>query len=205
MPSTTGHYDQDLLAAAPAATKAQLQEGYTTDLLNPDHGKATPPASASQADPELGHVQKESTSHVPTTRTLPFWRTKKGMIIIAAVASAIIVGAVIGGAVGGTAHRRKKDTSEAGQGQSQGSVSTESIVVGGTGTEPPPTATISQSTASDPNAPTAISLPFPAIMTSATPGPGQGQGQGTNANQNPGAEDSISGLEKSNVLAGLSS
>jgi len=117
MPSNTGHYDQNLLAAAPVATRAQLQEGYTTDLLDPNHGKATPPHSASQADPERGLVHKEYAGHV-TSRAQPFWRTRKGMIIIFIVA-VVIVAAVIGGAVGGTAGK-KQATGSPSQGQDSG-------------------------------------------------------------------------------------
>ncbi|GLB44290.1 hypothetical protein LshimejAT787_1602200 [Lyophyllum shimeji] len=114
MPSTTGHYDQNLLAAAPAATKAQLQEGYTTDLLNPDHGKATPPPSTPAPDLERGLVNKE---YLSPARAPPFWRTRKGIIIIA-VAAVVVLAAVIGGAVGGTRNKHKDSGDSGGLGES---------------------------------------------------------------------------------------
>jgi len=129
MSSTTGHYDQNLLAAAPVATKAQLQEGYTTDLLNPDHGKATPPPSASLADPERGLVNKE---YVTTTRAPPFWQTRKGIIIIV-VAVLVVLAVVIGGAVGGTRNSHKNPGSGIPTGTTN---STNSTIPSGTDSHP---------------------------------------------------------------------
>ncbi|RDB18140.1 hypothetical protein Hypma_000616 [Hypsizygus marmoreus] len=115
MPSTTGHYDQTLLAEAPAATRKQLQEGYTTDLLDPNLGKVTPPPSASRADPERGLAAKEY-PHEPhaAPAAVPFWRTTKGKIIIA-IAALVVVGAVIGGAVGGTRKKKNPDIGDGDQ------------------------------------------------------------------------------------------
>ncbi|KAG6830926.1 hypothetical protein H0H92_013854 [Tricholoma furcatifolium] len=118
-------YDETLLASAPAATKAQLQEGYTTDILHSSAGNATPPPfSASQADVEQGFAHKESNG-AATTRPVSFWRTAKGLTIIV-IAVIVVLAAVIGGAVGGTVGKNKKtDTSSSigtgGGGQSQGS------------------------------------------------------------------------------------
>jgi len=121
MTSATGHYDQALLASAPEVTGSQRQGGYTTDILTANHGKATPPLTA-QSDLESGLVTKEY-DHQPATRALPFWRTRKGMIIIF-VAGIVILAAVIGGAVGGTAGKKSSkgapDTSAPGVGGGSG-------------------------------------------------------------------------------------
>ncbi|KAF8063964.1 hypothetical protein FPV67DRAFT_1502972 [Lyophyllum atratum] len=164
MASTTGHYDQNLLAAAPAATKAQLQEGYTTDLLDPNHGKATPPPSSSQADPERGHV-KEYAGYTPS-RALPFWRTRKGIIIIF-IAAVVILAAVIGGAVGGTA--RKKSPSPASSGESGGN----SAEVGGTETRTVSQATVTATGANTGTNPSPTTTSPPPASTSSDSGLGQ--------------------------------
>jgi len=115
--SNKGPYDKDLLASAPAATKAQLQEGYTTDLLDPNHGKTSSPhlpqseqsPLAPQADAERSvSPGKELNGYVSSTKPVPFWRTSKGIIIII-VAILVVLGAVIGGAVGGTRTSKKNN------------------------------------------------------------------------------------------------
>ncbi|KAF9468381.1 hypothetical protein BDZ94DRAFT_1246651 [Collybia nuda] len=103
MTSLPGHYDQNLLASAPEVTGERRREGYTTEILTSNTGKATPPLTA-QSDVEAGLVTKEY-HRQPPTRALPFWRTRKGMIIIL-VAGIIILGAIIGGAVGGTVGKK---------------------------------------------------------------------------------------------------
>ncbi|KAG6846669.1 hypothetical protein H0H93_012540, partial [Arthromyces matolae] len=125
MPSASGHYDEALLAAAPAATKAQIQanrrptiqEGYTTDLLNHPPGNATPPFSSSQVDIERG--LKESNGAV-VSRSTPFYRTKKGLIAIVVVV-VVLLAAVIGGAVGGTRSHHSTDTVSSSSSQTSGS------------------------------------------------------------------------------------
>ncbi|KAG9217626.1 hypothetical protein CCMSSC00406_0010163 [Pleurotus cornucopiae] len=101
MASTNGHYDQSLLAAAPKATQSQLQEGYNPDLLN----ESTQPPPR---DIESAHASKEylGTQPTPVPTKVPFWRTTKGIIIIA-VAVVVVIGAVVGGAVGGTVGKKK--------------------------------------------------------------------------------------------------
>ncbi|TFK66859.1 hypothetical protein BDN72DRAFT_128602 [Pluteus cervinus] len=97
MPSTSGHgqYDTALLADA-QITRQQLQEGYTTDLLQqPVRQKIEP-----QRDPEAVILAPHAQDAFPT-KPLPFWRTKKGIIIIS-IASIVVLAAVIGGAVGGS-------------------------------------------------------------------------------------------------------
>ncbi|KAJ7597733.1 hypothetical protein C8J56DRAFT_327305 [Mycena floridula] len=89
-------YDQSLLAAAPVATKAQLQEGYNADLLAPPTRRPT--------NPENGVPSNEKV--VPALPRVPFWRTTKGLIIIG-VAAVVIVVAIVVGAVVGSKHKAK--------------------------------------------------------------------------------------------------
>ncbi|TFK37309.1 hypothetical protein BDQ12DRAFT_685651 [Crucibulum laeve] len=95
--TSAGTYDESLLASAPAATSAQLQNGYNVDLLSP--GKATPPVTR---DTEAAYASKEHVHHLATPqRRTPFWRTTKGIIIMV-IAALVVIGAVVGGAVGGS-------------------------------------------------------------------------------------------------------
>ncbi|KAG1857688.1 hypothetical protein DFJ58DRAFT_913412 [Suillus subalutaceus] len=113
MSSQNGAYDQNLLDEAPAATRAQRQEGYNVDLLD---DRPTRPASTQPLKPQTipGDTDVESS---PLTREkivpLPgaatyasrpiqsFWRTRNGKITIFVIAI-VVIGAVVGGAVGGT-------------------------------------------------------------------------------------------------------
>ncbi|KAG1873776.1 hypothetical protein F4604DRAFT_1955450 [Suillus subluteus] len=113
MSSQNGAYDQNLLDEAPAATRAQRQEGYNVDLLD---DRPTRPASTQPLKPQTipGDTDVESS---PLTRekivplpgaatyasrpTQSFWRTRNGKIAIFVIAI-VIIGAVVGGAVGGT-------------------------------------------------------------------------------------------------------
>ncbi|KAL1740648.1 hypothetical protein HDZ31DRAFT_67737 [Schizophyllum fasciatum] len=111
MPSQSGHYDEGLLAEAPKATKAQLQEGYNPDILAPQR-----PATTSPTRDIESKGQSPATTpalYTPSARRPPFWRTKKGMIALAVLAL-VIVGAVVGGAVGGTVG--KSDGKSGGEG-----------------------------------------------------------------------------------------
>ncbi|KAF9522603.1 hypothetical protein CPB83DRAFT_899482 [Crepidotus variabilis] len=114
MPSSHGHaaYDENLLAAAPVATKAQLQSGYTTDLLDSKANTQRVPSSRRTDDLESGHAYVDKTatssspSHTPVAAPIPFYRTKKGRIIIA-IGALLVLAAIIGGAVGGTVGNKK--------------------------------------------------------------------------------------------------
>ncbi|KAF8840647.1 hypothetical protein BDN67DRAFT_626514 [Paxillus ammoniavirescens] len=104
-------YDQNLLDEAPRATRAQLQEGYSVDLLedrprrSPSMRSPATPAPTTAVVPltpgiaETGSREKFG-SAAPASR-LSFWRTRNGIITIVVIA-VVIVGAVVGGAVGGT-------------------------------------------------------------------------------------------------------
>ncbi|KAF8963284.1 hypothetical protein BDZ97DRAFT_1758768 [Flammula alnicola] len=101
-------YDEQLLASAPVATKAQLQSGYNPDLLV----EKTPPASSSRHDLEdgrdFGQTPRPEPDGKPLPPKAPFYRTKKGIIIIV-VALVVVIAAVVGGAVGGS---RKKTNNQ---------------------------------------------------------------------------------------------
>jgi len=95
-------YDESLLAKAPKATKAQLQDGYNPDLLV-EKTSSTPPASAAATvDPELANrVPTPQSSSAPLTKKkVPFYATKKGIAIIVVLVIAVIIAAVVGGVVG---------------------------------------------------------------------------------------------------------
>jgi len=111
-------YDQNLLDEAPRATRAQLQEGYSVDLL-----EDRPRRSASMRSPatpapttavvpltpgiaETGSREKFG-SATPASRQ-SFWRTRNGIITIVVIA-VVIIGAVVGGAVGGTAGKKSSN------------------------------------------------------------------------------------------------
>jgi len=110
--SNTGGYDRGLLAEAPEASKAERQEGYNVNLLDRDRGDATsphthpPPRSVSNHDGNFIPRQGKADYSSPYQefsggpKTIPFWRTAKGMIIIA-VLTVVVLGAAIGGGVGG--------------------------------------------------------------------------------------------------------
>ncbi|CAE6467761.1 hypothetical protein ACGC1H_004067 [Rhizoctonia solani] len=115
-------YDENLLAQAPEVTQGQRQEGYDADILNP----SPPPTSRTPApiQPYRDHLDVESGSsghdkhlaaggydHVGQSANKPFWKTPKGMIILAVLAVAVIA-AVVGGAVGGTVGKNKNNNPE---------------------------------------------------------------------------------------------
>jgi len=101
-------YDEKLLASAPKATKAQLQDGYNSDLL------AEKP-STQAVDPEAANriqTPVQGQEFTPFTKKKgPFYTTKKGIIIIVVLVVAVIIAAVVGGVVGS---RNKSQNSVAG-------------------------------------------------------------------------------------------
>ncbi|KAG2112948.1 hypothetical protein BD769DRAFT_1673919 [Suillus cothurnatus] len=112
MSSQSGAYDQNLLDEAPAATRAQRQEGYQVDLLDdrPIRTASTQPLKPPHIIPSDTDVESSSLTRekvVPgatayaSRPTQSFWRTRNGKITIFVVAI-VIIGAVVGGAVGGT-------------------------------------------------------------------------------------------------------
>jgi len=104
-------YDENLLASAPVATKAQLQSGYNPDLLVE---KTTPPPRP-RRNLEAGDTSPiEQADHEPMPPKVPFYRTKKGMIIIAVVAIVVIIAAAVGGGVGSKAGRKQSTIAQPG-------------------------------------------------------------------------------------------
>ncbi|KAL1937959.1 hypothetical protein VTO73DRAFT_12709 [Trametes versicolor] len=98
----SGAYDERLLASAPAATRAEKQEGYNIDLLDDRHAAPTshtpPPVPVLSAN----HTKAEAGGYAyPPPARLPWYKTRK-WIFIMALGTVVVLAAVIGGAVGGT-------------------------------------------------------------------------------------------------------
>lgn len=95
MTSANG-YDQDLLAAAPKPTKEERQEGYNVNLLGEERTATVPLAHST----DLEHGTKEE---YPISKpAIPFYRTRKGKIIIGVIIVLVVIAAAVGGGVGGT-------------------------------------------------------------------------------------------------------
>jgi hypothetical protein len=170
-------YDSTLLASAPAATKTQLQEGYTTDLLE------KPTASPAHSRPDL-HDGRDSTSGTPNHQRdlerqqafaaapptkVPWYRTTKGLIILA-VAFVVIIAAAVGGGVGGS--KKKHNNSDATvQGAGGGGASQ-----GGAGA-PAGNSTTAASGSSTTDAPSQGGGQVPSGTPTPTADPSQGGGQ----------------------------
>jgi len=112
--SSSNHYDENLLGAAPKATREQRQEGYNIDLLNQSRTrqdvKSTPPALTPRSTDVEAAMQPSKEGFVAANgggrSHTPFLQSTKGKIIIL-IAAIVIVGAVVGGAVGGTVGKHK--------------------------------------------------------------------------------------------------
>jgi len=120
-------YDENLLASAPAASKAARQAGYNLDLLEEPETTPTPTQAAPFASPDPvipGHAfesdvengvngsgAKEYTGLGDDSagRKPPsFWASTRGKILLAVIAL-VIIGAVVGGAVGGTVGKKSNN------------------------------------------------------------------------------------------------
>ncbi|OSD03793.1 hypothetical protein PYCCODRAFT_198830 [Trametes coccinea BRFM310] len=122
-------YDERLAAAAPAATRAEKQEGYDIDLLNEQYSgrgvSVTPPPlpvlSANHAKAEAGDFTTDYAR--PAQPVVPWYKTRKWLLIFL-LGGVVIVAAVIGGAVGGTVGHNhtaaKIETSDSGGGGAEG-------------------------------------------------------------------------------------
>jgi len=98
-------YDENLLASAPIATKAQLQDGYNPDILVDKNASLPTPKSAGVVDPEAANrvqtpVQRQQSDSLIKEKKRPFYTTKKGIIFIVVAVLVIIIVAVVGGVVG---------------------------------------------------------------------------------------------------------
>ncbi|CAE7209433.1 unnamed protein product [Rhizoctonia solani] len=113
-------YDENLLAQAPEVTQGQRQEGYDADILNPSPPPSRTPAPSQpyrdHPDVESGssahdkHLAAGGYDHISQSAKKPFWKTPKGIIILAVLALAVLA-AVVGGAVGGTVGKNKNNSS----------------------------------------------------------------------------------------------
>jgi hypothetical protein len=127
MPS---EYDQNLLNDAPEVSTSQRQEGYTLDLLN-DQGRRSTPAprpsrTPAPTNPAVGsgngrgtpvsneggygskpEIDAEVAGFKSSTQRVPFYRTTKGIIIIALATVAVIAIAVGAGVGAGTKKKNK--------------------------------------------------------------------------------------------------
>ncbi|KAI0668962.1 hypothetical protein C8Q78DRAFT_1043924 [Trametes maxima] len=114
-------YDERLLASAPAATRAEKQEGYDVDLLDERRAargaSTTPPPvavlSANHAKAEAGGYAYSQPSAVP------WYRTRKWVLILV-LGGLVVIGAVVGGAVGGTVGHNNKNSNNVATGDTGG-------------------------------------------------------------------------------------
>jgi len=128
-------YDATLLKDSPEVSNLARQEGYNVDLLNekPVPNRALSPATnapihtrKSVHPPGRTRLAEEDVPPIPMNhieqKRVPFWRTTKGLALIA-VGFVVIIGAIVGGAVGGTVahkHSQKNATNSAGSGAGDG-------------------------------------------------------------------------------------
>ncbi|KAI0641034.1 hypothetical protein C8Q79DRAFT_1014856 [Trametes meyenii] len=132
----SGAYDERLLASAPAATRAEKQEGYDVDLLDerrPARGASTtpPPLPALSAN----HAKAEAGGYTyPQPSAVPWYRTRKWVLILV-LGSLVVIGAVVGGAVGGTVGHNNKDSSNVATGDAGGGGASGPAVSGAGGGE----------------------------------------------------------------------
>ncbi|KAH8818669.1 hypothetical protein DL96DRAFT_367855 [Flagelloscypha sp. PMI_526] len=113
-------YDRSLVQAAPVVTNPQIEAGYDAKLLESNQ-IPRPPANSYD-------VQDKR----PVLRdTRPFWRTRKGIMIIAAIII-ITLAAAFGGTVGGILRKQRnggaKALSEDSQSTSSTTASTSSVL-----------------------------------------------------------------------------
>jgi len=127
-------YDENLLKDAPEATRREAQEGYNLALLEepqaspaprapsvPPTGALTsavpsfPPVAGDPSDnndpADSPYAKEEEGMTRPDVKTVPFWRTTRGKLILALLAI-IVIGAVVGGAVGGTSGKSSSNTAK---------------------------------------------------------------------------------------------
>ncbi|KAF8630089.1 hypothetical protein AX17_005487 [Amanita inopinata Kibby_2008] len=142
-------YNPDILVA-PSSSSARQKSVHHPQSSTPQPQQTSPvsippppPLVHTSTDPEQGNVIPTNGSHsyspltekpfgVQGGRQQPFWRTRKGLIIIGAVVGAlIIIAVVIGGAVGGTRHNKGQNQLQ----QPAGSDGGNNAPVGNTGSK----------------------------------------------------------------------
>ncbi|KAJ7222116.1 hypothetical protein GGX14DRAFT_662655 [Mycena pura] len=108
------HYDRSLAAQAPAATRAQLQEGYDTTPLAPNRRPPSRPSDL--ALNEVAEAEKSltrgprNTTHVG--QSISGWQRQRWRIA-GLLITLVVVGAIVGGAVGATVRRRQHSQPQA--------------------------------------------------------------------------------------------
>lgn len=99
------------ISSLPPVDSAQKQAGYDVDILRlPDTGRLHSLEHEGTPSTSLGVKVEEA---IPTAATgsrasgpkPPFWRTKRGIVLLV-VLTVVIVGAIVGGAVGGTVAKK---------------------------------------------------------------------------------------------------
>jgi len=133
-------YDEKLLADAPEVTKADLQDGYNSELLHEPTVKRTTSARVAPIPPRSNtdlhqHPLNDLESSAPLQpkeapydtglgrKKQPFWRTTKGIVILGLVLLAIILAAVLGGVLGSRNKKNVNVTNGTGKGGDQGNSS----------------------------------------------------------------------------------
>ncbi|CAE6417488.1 unnamed protein product [Rhizoctonia solani] len=124
MSPKSGHqplvYDENLLAQAPEVTQGQRQEGYDADILNsspPPPSRTPVPSQPYRDHPDVESGSSAHDKHIAASgydqasqpAKKPFWKTPKGIIIIAVLAIAIVA-VVVGVAVGVTLGGKGNDS-----------------------------------------------------------------------------------------------
>ncbi|KAJ6542906.1 hypothetical protein B0H19DRAFT_1172395 [Mycena capillaripes] len=105
------HYDRSLLAQAPVATRAQLQEGYDHVLLAPNRR-----TKRTESDLVLNEPSVEPKAHAAqTSNTQSFWR-RRWKAIVGVLVILVVIAAIVGGAVGATSRKKKSDADTVGTG-----------------------------------------------------------------------------------------
>jgi len=87
-------YDQSLLAQAPVATRAQLQEGYDSVLLAPNRRRI-------ESDPALDSKEGERRRNVAPPPFRAWRKPVLGLLI-----TLVVIAAILGAALGATARKR---------------------------------------------------------------------------------------------------
>ncbi|KAL9710782.1 hypothetical protein Ac2012v2_006319 [Leucoagaricus gongylophorus] len=108
--NSSNEYDEKLLSQAPEVSKADIQDGYNTDLLREPTVKRASTTRAVPLRSNSGSLQGQYQDLESSKATLepeenvvklrkPWWRTVKGIAIIAGIAIIVIIAIVIPAAV----------------------------------------------------------------------------------------------------------
>ncbi|KAI0370976.1 hypothetical protein BV20DRAFT_966086 [Pilatotrama ljubarskyi] len=109
----SGAYDERLLASAPAASRAEKQEGYDIDLLDDRHHGARGVSTTPPPVPILAsnHAKAEVGGYTYASRPATPWYKTRKWVIICVLGGLVVIGAIVGGAVGGTVGHSSKSSS----------------------------------------------------------------------------------------------